>query len=86
MIAPCNQSNLDYLTHNGREIGIKTGRTNRTQFRHHLELCGVCESREACLEMAIQNEEMFGIWGGKFPYERREIMRRRNIDFGKWSL
>ena len=84
--APCAASDLDFVSHNNRVISIKTGKTNRHQFRKHLELCAACTSREACLEMAIQYDERFGIWGGKFPYERRDMMRRRNIDTGKWSL
>lgn len=45
--------------------------------------CANCPVREPCLEYAIENREMFGVWGGKTPGERGIIKRertRRNLN------
>ena len=42
-------------------------------------LCGICKVREQCLLFALENEEVFGIWGGKTPVERGVSRRMRTI-------
>lgn len=34
------------------------------------EICGRCPVRVQCLELANENDEAFGIWGGLTPKER----------------
>lgn len=36
-------------------------------------VCRLCPVREACLMMAIANEEKHGIWGGLTTQERKEL-------------
>ena len=36
-------------------------------------LCAQCPMREACLEMALANNEEFGIFGGLTPAERKAL-------------
>lgn len=36
--------------------------------------CATCPIREACLQMALENDEPHGIWGGLTAQERR-LMR-----------
>lgn len=43
-------------------------------------MCGACPVRVRCLEMALDNNEKFGIWGGLLPLERRALARQRKKD------
>jgi WhiB family transcriptional regulator, redox-sensing transcriptional regulator len=40
-----------------------------------LELCARCDVRSECLETAIANREMYGIWGGMLESDRRSFIR-----------
>ncbi|MDP9021194.1 MAG: WhiB family transcriptional regulator [Actinomycetota bacterium] len=40
-----------------------------------LEYCGRCQVRQECLEYAIRNREMYGIWGGMLESDRRTLIR-----------
>ncbi len=37
-------------------------------------ICAKCDVREQCLAYALENNERFGIWGGKSERERRAII------------
>ena len=39
--------------------------------------CGNCAVRERCLEWALNNEIMYGVWGGRSPYERKRTLYAR---------
>lgn len=41
------------------------------------EICAACPHRVKCLEFAIDNAELHGVWGGTTPQERRVIARNR---------
>lgn len=41
------------------------------------EYCVTCPVQQECLRHAIENREMYGIWGGMFEGERRAIIRDR---------
>lgn len=41
------------------------------------KVCLACEVRTECLEYALDNEERYGIWGGKSERERRKIKHER---------
>lgn len=43
--------------------------------REAKEICGSCVLRAACLEEALNNNEIYGIWGGLSPAQRRKIQR-----------
>lgn len=43
--------------------------------RRALEFCQGCPVRRECLEHAVQEREMYGIWGGMQESERRAIIR-----------
>ncbi|MEV0830937.1 MULTISPECIES: WhiB family transcriptional regulator [Streptosporangiaceae] len=43
------------------------------------KICRSCEVRAECLEYALDNEIMFGIWGGVSERSRRALQRRRNL-------
>jgi WhiB family redox-sensing transcriptional regulator len=38
-------------------------------------ICMSCDLRAACLEIALANDEQFGIWGGLSTNERRALKR-----------
>lgn len=40
-------------------------------------ICQLCKIKEECLEFALQNQELFGIWGGKSVRERKVILKAR---------
>lgn len=46
--------------------------------REAKKTCLNCEVREACLDHALDNDERFGIWGGKSERERRKLHKERN--------
>jgi WhiB family transcriptional regulator, redox-sensing transcriptional regulator len=37
------------------------------------EVCRTCPFQEACLELALTNEEEFGVWGNTTPQERLNL-------------
>ena len=46
-----------------------------------LRICAGCGVRQQCLDFAVQNGEVHGVWGGTTPEERvrarRALLRRR---------
>lgn len=40
-------------------------------------VCAACEVRTECLEYALENDERFGVWGGKSERQRRRIAEDR---------
>jgi WhiB family redox-sensing transcriptional regulator len=47
-----------------------------------LRVCRSCPVREECLEMALRNNERWGIWGGKTADERIQMLRQRSAEHG----
>ena len=43
-------------------------------------LCAGCDVRDECLEYAIRNEMVFGIWGGMSLLERRAEAKKRRAE------
>lgn len=43
--------------------------------REAKRICGLCESRSACLRYALDNDERFGVWGGLSEKERMQLRR-----------
>jgi WhiB family redox-sensing transcriptional regulator len=39
-------------------------------------ICGSCDVKDECLDYALQNNERFGVWGGKSERQRRAIAKR----------
>lgn len=43
-------------------------------------VCYACPVKEECLRYAIEENEIYGIWGGKTPRERSMIRRQWEVD------
>lgn len=42
-------------------------------------ICGRCEVKDQCLQVALENDERFGIWGGMTEKERRAATRQSDV-------
>lgn len=42
-------------------------------------ICNGCEVRVQCLEYALSNAEVYGIWGGTNERDRRPLLKARGI-------
>ncbi|MBY0440969.1 MAG: WhiB family transcriptional regulator [Mycobacteriaceae bacterium] len=42
-------------------------------------VCQHCPVADQCLELALANNDHYGIWGGYTPRQRRNILRHRNL-------
>jgi WhiB family transcriptional regulator, redox-sensing transcriptional regulator len=42
-------------------------------------ICAVCPVREPCLAYALGIRERHGVWGGLNEFERRQVLRRRDL-------
>jgi WhiB family redox-sensing transcriptional regulator len=40
-------------------------------------VCGACPVRVECLEHALANDELYGVWGGLSPRARGELRQKR---------
>lgn len=73
----------DYAGCKGRDVnmffpehGIKG---TAKQIADAKAVCGICRVSAECLQTAIDNEEMFGIWGGLLPKERNKIRSSQSV-------
>lgn len=41
------------------------------------EVCRQCDVQIQCLQYALENNEIYGVWGGKNEFERAEIKRQK---------
>lgn len=51
--------------------------TDEASRREALTLCGACPVRMECLEHALNQREVYGVWGGTDENERKRLARRR---------
>jgi WhiB family transcriptional regulator, redox-sensing transcriptional regulator len=50
-------------------------REGRTSGAHALEVCAGCPERDPCLNFALQDRELVGVWGGT-THNQRLLLRR----------
>ena len=56
------------------KMGPSRGRTDYEAVR---ALCAACPVRQECLEVALADSDLLGLWGGTTDAERRELRRSR---------
>ena len=49
----------------------------RSDYGTTRELCATCPVRRECLDFALADGSLTGLWGGTTDTERRQIRRRR---------
>lgn len=43
------------------------------------DICASCDVRTNCLTYALDNQEVYGIWGGTTPWERLKTLQKRGV-------
>lgn len=43
-------------------------------------ICGQCDVRAQCLDYALEDRDLLGVWGGTAPREREEIRKQQRRD------
>ena len=43
--------------------------------REAKDVCAICPVRGECLQLALENKEQYGIWGGRSLKERRKLFK-----------
>lgn len=72
----CSQIGLETFFEDSEKINNKG--TAREDYKAALKVCSSCAHVSECAEWAIKHE-LFGIWGGTTPIQRKAIRRQRNI-------
>ena len=50
---------------------------HKRKIREARAICGICPVAEQCIEYALRNREIYGIWGAKTRRQRDRIRRER---------
>jgi WhiB family redox-sensing transcriptional regulator len=50
---------------------------NEERVAHARAICEDCPVRRECLQMALADSNLYGVWGGTTQAERRRFRRRR---------
>jgi WhiB family redox-sensing transcriptional regulator len=56
-----------FYPESGEKIAVRTAKA----------MCRRCPVLAECLELALANDERYGVWGGTSPADRRRILRGR---------
>jgi WhiB family transcriptional regulator, redox-sensing transcriptional regulator len=63
----------------GSEIFFPAKETSSRDYAAARKICNRCEIKQKCLDYALADPELVGIWGG-VGWKRRQVMRRK-----RWS-
>lgn len=71
--AACRRPNAEYIS---LFYGPPGERPERREMREDQakQICAWCAVRSECLNSAITNREVYGVWGGTGELERKELM------------
>lgn len=58
------------------EPGTKGAAKQASEVKVFCKVCSVCSE---CLDYALKNGEVFGIWGGLTPKERSKLLKSRSV-------
>jgi WhiB family redox-sensing transcriptional regulator len=50
---------------------------SKGRFDASVAVCNGCTVKGKCLQFALNNEMEYGVWGGKTPTERRDMLKKR---------
>lgn len=76
---PCSQSDPDAFFPEDRPEGNMSVRVAYPMEREAKIACLRCPYRMRCLEYALKNEDLLGIWGGATEQDRRRMRRGFNV-------
>lgn len=74
IVVPCQNTDPELWFGDSNQNGY-TGNERGFNYMDARKLCGKCPVAQQCLEYALANREEFGMWGGKSPKERFDILR-----------
>lgn len=57
---------------------VAAGEAGARQAARAQRICERCQVRKECLEYAMANSQMHGIWGGTTPEDRIRVRRQRS--------
>jgi hypothetical protein len=81
--APCSQGDPDAFFPEDRPDGnMQHNRIAYPMERYAKTSCFGCPYRFRCLEYAMKNEDLIGIWGGTTEAERRKMRRGERVRLG----
>jgi WhiB family redox-sensing transcriptional regulator len=75
-IPPCQQTDPEIWFSDDKE-------GSGTNYKLAKQLCAECPVQNLCLEYSLASEEMFGVWGGLTPTERRAMRVARGRTRGR---
>jgi WhiB family redox-sensing transcriptional regulator len=79
-VPPCAESFPDAFFSDDAFEGSRAG--SRGTYTHEREaklICAECPYKLACLQYALKNPDLPGIWGGSNEYQRRAILRGERV-------
>ena len=74
IVVPCQNTDPDLWFGDSNQNGY-TGNERGFNYTDARKLCNSCPVAKQCLDYALANREEFGMWGGKSPKERFDILR-----------
>jgi WhiB family redox-sensing transcriptional regulator len=60
------------------EKSINFHSDNITEVKEAISFCSTCFVKSACLQYAIDNQIIYGVWGGTSGYARSKLIKQNN--------
>lgn len=78
--AALNQARIDFYSSNEKipctDYVHLFDKEDKRSVEEQKEICSACPLIDKCLRMALLGDELFGVWGGLDPNERRAVKRK----------
>ena len=79
-LAECRGSDIDsFYPPEYQSLTVKERNYWRERVAEAKATCVECPLRADCLKWALDNEEVFGVWGGLTARERRRIQKKQPV-------
>lgn len=72
---PCQEAPDSFFTPDETEHS----RWSSMYYQNARNLCAICPLVEMCLDYALTNNEIYGVWGGLTPKQRLQMKRARRL-------